>query len=83
VYLATGRLGAAVYASSGDAVHFAAGLLLAAEAGAVVTDQSGQPFQLDSPILVAAASAPLHRELCQLAEWAYGQAIEDAESPRM
>src|SRR5262249_47790760 len=84
LYLATGRMGAAVYASLRDPLPFGDGLLIAAEAGAMVTDQSGKEFQLESPIVVAAASATLHDELRRLAERVYRQAIEeDAGSPRV
>jgi fructose-1,6-bisphosphatase/inositol monophosphatase family enzyme len=41
VYVATGRLGAAVHAPLGADLHVAAGVLLAREAGALVADQSG------------------------------------------
>jgi myo-inositol-1(or 4)-monophosphatase len=62
-YVATGRLAAAVYATLGSPVHFAAGLLLAEEAGAVVTDEHGQPYRLDAGIHVLAADATLHAYL--------------------
>jgi myo-inositol-1(or 4)-monophosphatase len=67
-YVARGRLAAAVYARSGLAVHFAAGLLLAEEAGAQVTDHLGQPWRIDSPIYLAAADQTLHTELCGMAQ---------------
>jgi myo-inositol-1(or 4)-monophosphatase len=62
-YLATGRLAGAVYATLGSPVHFASGLLLAEEAGAVVTDAAGAAWQLDSPFHVIAAGAEMHQEL--------------------
>jgi myo-inositol-1(or 4)-monophosphatase len=62
-YVATGRLAGAVYATLGSPVHFAAGLLLAEEAGAVVTDATGAAWQLDSPFHVIATGRELHQEL--------------------
>jgi myo-inositol-1(or 4)-monophosphatase len=62
-YVATGRLAGAVYATLGSPVHFAAGLLLAEEAGAVVTDAAGAAWQLDSPFHVIAAGGEMHQEL--------------------
>ena len=62
-YVATGRLSGAVYATLGSAVHFAAGLLLAEEAGAVVTDAVGAAWQVDSPFHVIAADREMHLEL--------------------
>ena len=67
VYVASGRLGAAVYAALGAQLHFAAGLLLAREAGALVTDQSGAEWLFDSPICVVAGSHELHAELVAVA----------------
>jgi myo-inositol-1(or 4)-monophosphatase len=71
-YIATGRLAAAVYASLGSPVHFAAGLLLAQEAGAVITDGSGQPWTLASDIYVIAGDLALHASVLALARsvWA-------------
>lgn len=71
VYLANGRLGAAVYATEGAALHVAAGVLLAREAGALVTDHDGAEWSLDSPICVAAASQELHAEVLTLAAEVY------------
>jgi myo-inositol-1(or 4)-monophosphatase len=62
-YVATGRLAAAVYATFGSPVHFAAGLLLAEEAGALVTDGAGAPWRLDSPLYVVAADRAVQQEL--------------------
>jgi myo-inositol-1(or 4)-monophosphatase len=70
-YVASGRLAAAVYAQDGLPVHFCAGLLLAQEAGAVVTDQSGEGWTIHSPIYVAAATRSLHSELLELAQAAF------------
>jgi myo-inositol-1(or 4)-monophosphatase len=67
-YLARGSLAASVYQNNGIPVHFAAGLLLAEEAGAIVTDENGNPWQLFGPIYVAAASPTLHAELAGIAQ---------------
>ena len=76
-YLATGRLAAVVYAQDGLPVHFAAGLLLAEEAGAIVTDHIGKPWDLRSPVLVAAATQPFHRKLLTMAQQAAAELCED------
>jgi fructose-1,6-bisphosphatase/inositol monophosphatase family enzyme len=47
-------------------VHLAAGLLLADEAGAVISDEDGRPWDLDSRLFVIAASRALHGELMTL-----------------
>jgi myo-inositol-1(or 4)-monophosphatase len=61
-YLAAGRVSAyAVFYVT--AVHSTAGALVAAEAGAVVTDIEGRPWTLDSDSLLAAADPALHAEL--------------------
>jgi myo-inositol-1(or 4)-monophosphatase len=67
-YLARGRLAAAVYACSGLPVHFAAGLLIAEEAGAIVTDEQGNPWQLLGPIYIASANPQVHEELRGIAQ---------------
>ena len=68
VYLARGRLAAAVYACTGLPVHFAAGLLIAEEAGAIVTDENGNPWQLLGPIYIASANSQVHEELRGIAQ---------------
>jgi myo-inositol-1(or 4)-monophosphatase len=75
VYVASGRLGGAVYAPLGAALHFAAGVLLVKEAGAIVSDQFGGDWTLDSPICVVAATRELHTELLELAAEVYMRAI--------
>ena len=47
---------------------FAAGLLLAEEAGARVTDGRGTPWDLHSTVYVVAASHALHEELLGLVQ---------------
>ncbi len=49
------------------AVHMAAGVLLAREAGATVTDLDGQPWTIRSDSIVAGADPDLHRELLIIA----------------
>jgi myo-inositol-1(or 4)-monophosphatase len=65
-YLAAGRVSAyaCFYVT---AVHTTAGVLLAREAGATVTDVDGQPWTLDSDSLLAAADPALHADLLALA----------------
>lgn len=71
VYVASARLGGAVYAPLGAPLHFAAGVLLAKEAGAIVTDQSGAGWTLDSPICVVGATRELHADLLAVAATVY------------
>jgi len=66
--LASGHLAAAVYSNAASPVHLAAGLLLAEEAGALVTDHAGAAWQLASPVFVVAASDVLHRDLLRLVQ---------------
>jgi myo-inositol-1(or 4)-monophosphatase len=62
--LATGDVaGVILIGTKADPLHTAAGCLLAEEAGACVTDGDGQPWTLESPTLVAAASPALHARL--------------------
>jgi myo-inositol-1(or 4)-monophosphatase len=67
-WLAAGRFGAAVYANPGLPVHFAAGLRIAEEAGAIVTDQCGDPWRPQSTIFLAAASPDLHAAIRALVD---------------
>ena len=66
-HLAAGRVSAYLNFSSSSPVHIAAGCLLALEAGALVTDLEGQPWQLTSQTVLAAATPELHGELLQMA----------------
>jgi myo-inositol-1(or 4)-monophosphatase len=64
-YVGAGRVSAyAVFYVT--AVHTTAGVLLATEAGAVVTDVEGDPWTLESDSLLAAADPDLHAELLAL-----------------
>ena len=73
VYVATGRLAAAVYGWDGLALHVAAGVLLAKEAGARVTDHTGADWSIASRTLVVGATDELHGELQTLAAEVYAQ----------
>jgi myo-inositol-1(or 4)-monophosphatase len=64
-YVAAGRVSAYVLFWT-SAVHVAAGALLAAEAGAVVSDIDGRPWTIESDSLVAAATPELHADLLAL-----------------
>jgi fructose-1,6-bisphosphatase/inositol monophosphatase family enzyme len=66
-YVAAGHIAGAIYAAGASPVHRAAGLLLAEEAGARITDAQGHPWQLNSPVVVLAASAELHAQLLAVA----------------
>jgi fructose-1,6-bisphosphatase/inositol monophosphatase family enzyme len=48
-------------------------VLLAREAGADVTDHTGDSWTLDGPILVVAATRALHTELEKLADRVYAR----------
>jgi myo-inositol-1(or 4)-monophosphatase len=65
-YVAAGRIAAYVefWAS---AVHLAAGSLLAAEAGAIVSAIDGQHWTIHADSIVASANSELHAELLELA----------------
>jgi myo-inositol-1(or 4)-monophosphatase len=65
-YLAAGRVSGYVAFWTDSAVHAAAGCLLAAEAGATVSDLAGEPWRLDSDAILAAASPGLHAELLDM-----------------
>ena len=64
-YVATGRVAAYVVFHA-SALHTAAGSLLAAEAGAVVSDVGGRPWTIASDSIVAAATPELQAELLAL-----------------
>lgn len=64
-YLAAGRVDG-YWAASVKAWDVAAGVLLAREAGAIVTRDDGTPFDLCQPRFVATATPPLHEELVRL-----------------
>jgi myo-inositol-1(or 4)-monophosphatase len=66
-YVARGSMAAAVFVCDGSPVHFAAGLLLAEQAGAIVTDQDGVPWRPFGPIFIAAATRELSAELRAMA----------------
>jgi myo-inositol-1(or 4)-monophosphatase len=64
-YVAAGRVSAYVLFWT-SALHVAAGVVLAQEAGAMVTDIDGRPWALNSDSLVASATAELHADLLAL-----------------
>jgi myo-inositol-1(or 4)-monophosphatase len=64
-YVAAGRVSAYVLFWT-SAIHAGAGSLLAAEAGAVVSDIDGQPWTIHSDSIVASATPALHRDLLGL-----------------
>jgi myo-inositol-1(or 4)-monophosphatase len=66
-YLAAGRVSAYVLFWT-SALHAGAGSLLAAEAGATVSDIDGQSWTLRSNSIVASATAELHASLLELAQ---------------
>jgi myo-inositol-1(or 4)-monophosphatase len=61
-YVAAGRFDA-YWATETKSWDVAAGFLLIQEAGGVVTDLTGGPYQLDRPKFVAAATTSLHEQL--------------------
>jgi myo-inositol-1(or 4)-monophosphatase len=64
VKVASGDMAALVLLTdTPDPIHTAAGCLLAEQAGALVTDRSGNAWTLDSTTRVAAATRALHEEL--------------------
>jgi myo-inositol-1(or 4)-monophosphatase len=65
-YVAAGRVAAYVLFHT-SAIHAAAGSLLAAEAGAVVSDVDGRPWTIHSDSIVASATPALHDDLLALA----------------
>jgi myo-inositol-1(or 4)-monophosphatase len=65
-YLAAGRIAAYVEFFA-PALHTAAGALLAAQAGATVTDIDGKPWTISSDSVIASAAPGLHRELLDIA----------------
>jgi len=65
-YLASGRIGGYLLLEISSPVHIAAGTLLAEEAGALVTDRDGQPWTVERPSVLAAASPEMHREVSEL-----------------
>lgn len=71
-YLATGRIAAYLLFELSSPVHAAAGALLSAESGAIVTDRHGEPWSVDRPSILAAASPELHAEILALVKETVG-----------
>ena len=61
-YLASGRIGAYLLLELSSPVHAAAGALLSAEAGAIVTDRYGSPWTVACPSILAAAGRDPRRD---------------------
>lgn len=75
VNVATGAISGLVLFKASSPVHNAAGYFLAEEAGALVTDHDGRPWDLTMSALVAAATPELHADLLRmLAETGQGNA---------
>ncbi len=64
--MAAGKLAAWVIFRTDSPVHCAAGTLLVAEAGGVVTDLAGAAWSVGADCCLAAADAQLHAELMAL-----------------
>ena len=71
-HVAAGRTSAHLIFKSSSPVHTAAGCLLIEEAGGLVTDLAGRPWDLTTRGLLAAASPDLQRELLRLVADARG-----------
>lgn len=65
-YLAAGRIAGMVHFAIYSPLHTAAGCLIAAEAGATITDFAGRPWRLASRDFVVAATPDLHHDLLDL-----------------
>jgi myo-inositol-1(or 4)-monophosphatase len=66
-YVAAGRVAAYVLFWASE-IHVAAGSLVAAEAGAVVSDIDGRPWTTRSDSIAAAANPALHADLLALVQ---------------
>lgn len=64
-YVASGRFDA-YWGSDTKSWDVAAGALIVQEAGGVITNYTGGPLDLAHPQFIAAATAPLHRELLRM-----------------
>ncbi|HWF57271.1 MAG TPA: inositol monophosphatase [Candidatus Dormibacteraeota bacterium] len=65
-YVAAGRVAGAWHPNTSAPLHFAAGALVASEAGALVTDEDGRPWTPRSHSLVAAATPKVHTAMLAL-----------------
>jgi myo-inositol-1(or 4)-monophosphatase len=65
-YLAAGRVAGVWHPNTSAPLHFAAGTLLASEAGALVTDEDDRPWTVHSTSLVAAATREVHAAMLAL-----------------
>jgi myo-inositol-1(or 4)-monophosphatase len=64
----------AYWTTSVKAWDAAAGILLVEEAGGIVSNLQGGPFDLDNPEFIAAATPELHAELLETLRRAEGAA---------
>jgi myo-inositol-1(or 4)-monophosphatase len=78
-HVAAGRMAGYVLFWS-TAIHSAAGVLLAAEAGATVSQVDGWPWTLESDNVVVSAAPEVHRELLRIARRVADAAGEVPES---
>ena len=68
-YVATGRMAGLVhYSEHLSSVHTAAGCFVAEQAGAIVTDTDGNPWNLDNRSYILASTIGLHEKLRSLIE---------------
>jgi myo-inositol-1(or 4)-monophosphatase len=65
-YVATGQIAGCVLFDTPSSIHSAAGALLVAEAGGVVTNLEGKPWTVEAHSLVCSADETLHREVLDL-----------------
>jgi myo-inositol-1(or 4)-monophosphatase len=75
-YLAAGRVAGVWHPNTSAPLHFAAGALVASEAGAIVTDESGRPWTPASTSLVAGATLQVHGALLALVT---ARSVHDSE----
>ena len=68
-YVATGRIAGLVhYSEHLSSVHTAAGCFVAEQAGAIVTDTDGNPWNLENRSYLLASTPALHEKLYSLIE---------------
>ena len=66
VYVASGQIAGCVLFDAPSSVHTAAGTLLVAEAGGVVTNLEGEPWTIEARSLVCSGDETFHREVLDL-----------------
>jgi myo-inositol-1(or 4)-monophosphatase len=65
-YVAGGQIAGCVLFDAPNSIHTAAGALLVAEAGGLVTNLEGEPWTIEARSLVCTADETLHREVLDL-----------------